>query len=97
VVRAGCARRHDPAVTAEYDVSLIVSRGLASETFCYETIASRGGDTRPYVVYCLADDDLAGVDAAKSLGRKRHRLVREAGIKVQFRQLAVTFDQIFSR
>ena len=31
-------------VTSRYDVPLMVARGFASETFCYESIAQRGDD-----------------------------------------------------
>ena len=46
-------------VTAKYDVPLMVARGFASETFCYEAIAQRSEDTRPYHVYYLGDFDRA--------------------------------------
>ena len=55
-------------ITAGYDVPLMVARGFASETFCYEAIAARQGDDRPYHVYYLGDFDRAGQDAARSLG-----------------------------
>jgi hypothetical protein len=34
-------------VTAKYDVPLMVSRGFASETFCYEAVAARDGRSQP--------------------------------------------------
>jgi hypothetical protein len=38
-------------VTAEFDVPLMVTRGFSSETFCFEAIAARRGDTRLYYVW----------------------------------------------
>src|SRR6516164_8805657 len=54
-------------VTAEYDVPLMVSRGYASETFCFEAIAARESDPRTYDVWYLGDFDRSGCDAAQSL------------------------------
>ena len=46
-------------VTSKFDVPLMVARGFASETFCYEAIAAREGDDRDYYVYYLGDFDRA--------------------------------------
>ena len=81
-------------VTAKFDVPLMVSRGFASETFCYEAIADRDGDDRDYYVYYLGDFDRAGQDAADSLEEKLTRFADEEGIDVYFRQIAVTIDQV---
>jgi hypothetical protein len=83
-------------ITSAYDVPLMVARGFASETFCYESIAQRGGDTTPYYVYYLGDFDRAGHDAARSLEEKLTRFAAEEGIEVIFRTLAVTGLQIYS-
>jgi hypothetical protein len=77
-------------VTARYDVPLMVARGFASETFCYESIAQRGDDDRTYWVYYLGDFDRSGVDAAKSLKEKLTRFGDEAGIPVLFHTIAIT-------
>lgn len=82
-------------ITAAYDVPLMVARGFASETFCYESIAQRGNDLRPYHVYYLGDFDRAGQDAARSLEEKLTRFGDEADIEVIFEQIAVTLSQIF--
>jgi hypothetical protein len=81
-------------VTASYDVPLMVARGFSSETFCYEAIAQRDGDTTPYYVYALFDFDRAGQDAARSLEEKLTRFAEEEGIEVIFEVLAVTEQQI---
>jgi hypothetical protein len=81
-------------VTAAYDVPLMVARGFASETFCYEAIAARGDDDRPYYVYYLGDYDRAGHDAARSLEEKLTRFAEEEGIEVIFEQIAVNISQI---
>ena len=81
-------------VTAKYDVPLMVARGFSSETFCYEAIAARGDDDRPYYVYYLGDLDRAGQDAARSLKEKLTRFADEEGIEVIFDQIAVTERQI---
>ena len=81
-------------VTSMYDVPLMVARGFASETFCYEAIAAREGDHRDYYVYYLGDFDRAGQDAARALEEKLRRFANEDGIEVIFEQIAVTEHQI---
>jgi hypothetical protein len=81
-------------VTSAYDVPLMVARGFASETFCYESIAQRGDDDRLYRVYYLGDFDRAGQDASRSLEEKLTRFGDEAGIEVIFEQIAVTIEQV---
>jgi hypothetical protein len=81
-------------VTARYDVPLMVARGYSSETFCYEAVAARDGDDRPYHVYYLGDFDRSGRDAASSLEEKLTRFADEDGIEVIFEQIAVGADQV---
>jgi hypothetical protein len=81
-------------ITSAYDVPLMVARGFSSETFCYEAIAARDGDDRPYYVYYLGDFDRAGQDAARSLEEKLTRFADEEGIEVIFEQIAVTEGKI---
>jgi hypothetical protein len=80
--------------TAKYDVPLMPTKGYSSETFCYEAIAQRGGDDRPYYVYYLGDFDRAGEDAARALKEKLTRFAEEDDIEIIFEQLAVTEEQI---
>jgi len=81
-------------VTSRYDVPLMVTRGFASETFCFEAIAARDGDQRPYYVYYLGDFDRAGQDAARTLEEKLERFADEYDIEVIFETLAVSKWQI---
>src|SRR5262245_9466691 len=81
-------------VTSRYDVPLMVTRGFSSETFCYEAIAARSEDDRPYHVYYLGDFDRAGRDAANSLQEKLERFANEEGIDLVFEWIAVTEQQI---
>jgi len=81
-------------VTELYDVPLMVARGFASETFCYESVFARGGDERAYFVYYLGDFDRAGQDAARSLEEKLTRFAGADGIPVCFETIAVTERQI---
>jgi hypothetical protein len=76
-------------VTAEFDVPLMVSRGYASETFCFEAIAAREYDHRDYDVWYLGDFDRSGCDAARSLEEKLLRFGEQKGVEVRFRQLAI--------
>ena len=80
-------------ITRKYDVPLMVARGFASETFCYEAVAARDDD-RPYHVYYLGDFDRSGQDAARSLEEKLTRFADEEGIEVEFETIAVNLDQI---
>jgi hypothetical protein len=81
-------------ITSAYDVPLMVTRGFSSETFCYEAIAARDGDDRPYHVYYLGDFDRAGQDGARSLEEKLRRFGDEDGVEIIFEQIAVTEAQI---
>jgi len=81
-------------VTEVYDVPLMVTAGFSSETFCYEAVAARGWDDRPYHVYYLGDFDRAGHDAARSLEEKLTRFADEAGVEVIFEEIAVNGLQI---
>ena len=83
-------------VTSKYDVPLMVARGFASETFCYEAVAQRGDDDRPYYVYYLGDFDRSGHDAARSLEEKLTRFADEEGIEVVFQTIAVNELQVYS-
>jgi hypothetical protein len=77
-------------ITSLYDVPLMITRGFSSETFCFEAIAARSGDTRPFHVKYLCDFDRAGRDAARSLEEKLCRFADEEGIEIIFETLAVT-------
>jgi hypothetical protein len=77
------------SVTEENDVALMVARGYSSETFCYEAVAAREGDSRPYIVLYLGDLDRAGVDAARTLKEKLERFGGETGVDVDFVHLAI--------
>jgi hypothetical protein len=81
-------------VTSKYDVPLMVARGFSSETFCYEAVAARAGDDRPYHVYYLGDYDRSGQDCARSLEEKLRRFAAEEGLTVVFETIAVTKKQI---
>jgi hypothetical protein len=83
-------------VTSLYDVPLIVARGFSSETFCFEAVAARGDDRRPYHVIYLGDFDRAGQDAAQSLEEKLRRFAAEKGIEIAFDTIAVTPEQVRS-
>jgi hypothetical protein len=76
-------------VTAMYDVPLMVARGFASETFCFEAIEAHAGDPRGYVVGYLGDLDRAGRDAATSLEEKLKRFAAEKRVAVDFYHLAM--------
>jgi hypothetical protein len=81
-------------ITAKYVVPLMVTRGFSSETFCYEAVAAREGDPRPYYVYYLGDFDRAGMDAARSLEEKLRRFGEDDGLEIVFESIAVTQDQV---
>lgn len=81
-------------VTAVYDVPLMVARGFASETFCFEAVEARGNDPRPYIVYYLGDFDRAGRDAAASLRHKLERFAAEKGLRIGFVHLAIEATNI---
>jgi hypothetical protein len=81
-------------VPSIFDVPLMVSRGFSSETFCFESVESRGADQRAYRVYYLGDFDRAGHDAARTPQEKLPRFAAEKDITLAFKQLAVTKEQI---
>lgn len=94
-------------VTSKYDVSLMVTRGFSSETFCFESVAQRANTERPYFVYYLGDFDRSGQDGARSLEEKLTRFAGEIAAKgrptrrallddgiVHFELLAITEQQL---
>lgn len=82
-------------VTAEYDVSLMVSRGFTSETFAYEAVAAYEGSDRPLIVYALYDFDRSGQDAARSLREKLARFGAERDVEVRFQLLGLDARQVW--
>jgi hypothetical protein len=82
-------------VTRKFDVPLMVTRGFASETFCFEAVNARIGDPREYVVYYLGDCDRSGVDAANALEEKLDRFGAEMGRAfINFQRLAISPEDI---
>jgi hypothetical protein len=81
-------------VTAEYDMPLMVARGYASETFCFEAIDARSDDPRGYHVWYLGDFDRSGHDAARSLEEKLARFGEEKDVDVTFHQLAIEHGDV---
>lgn len=71
-----------------------MSRGFASETFCFEAVEPREDADRPYVVYYVGDCDRAGHDAAGSLQEKLERFAAVRGVTIIFQHLAVKPDDI---
>jgi hypothetical protein len=72
----------------------MVTRGFSSETFCFEAVEAREGDSRPYHVYYLGDFDRSGRDAARSLEEKLKRFANGKDVTIVFEQIAVTEQQI---
>jgi hypothetical protein len=83
------------SVTDKFDVPLMVSRGFASETFCFTAVEAQEGDPRDFYVYYLGDFDRSGQDAARSLQEKLDRFAAEKGVCVFFETLSVTVEQIY--
>jgi hypothetical protein len=84
-------------VTEEYDVPLMVARGYTSETFAFESVASRHDDPRDYHVYYFGDFDRSGRDAGGSLQEKLQRFskeLRQCCCQVIFHPMAVTLGQV---
>src|SRR5215469_5347728 len=81
-------------VTELYDVPLMIPRGFASETFCYEAARAAQDYGRTYVVYYLGDFDRAGRDAANSLEEKLEGFAIDRDITVEFVNLAIDHDHI---
>jgi hypothetical protein len=82
--------------TDPWDVALMVSRGQASDTYCYRAAeaiddAARGGIQT--VVFMLYDADKAGRVAAQKIREKLHRY-SDFGISTRCEVLAVTDEQI---
>jgi hypothetical protein len=84
-------------VTEEYDVPLMVARGYTSETFAFESVASRDDDPRDYHVYYFGDFDRSGRDAGRSLQEKLERFsrtLRKCCCQIFFHHMAITVEQI---
>ncbi len=94
LVREGCPRGRYLSDHLTLRRALDGDARISSETFCYEAIAARTDDERPYYVYYLGDFDRAGQDAARSLQEKPRRFADEDGIELVFEAIAVTREQI---
>lgn len=81
-------------VTSEHDVPLMCTGGFSSETFAHEAVARLRDSGCTLVAYALYDFDRSGHDAARSLEEKVTRFGSEYGVPVDFRQLALTVDQV---
>ena len=81
-------------VTAEYDVSLMPTKGYTSETFAFNAVDSLKGTGKILHAYCLYDFDRAGRDAFKSLKEKLHRFGKEKSVEVHLHNIALSFEQV---
>jgi hypothetical protein len=79
-------------VTREWDVPLMVSRGFASETYCYEAAMVLAEQGKPCFIYYLGDHDPSGVLIDPSIEEKLRRFAPDADIS--FERLAVLPWQI---
>jgi hypothetical protein len=79
-------------VTREWDVPLMVSRGFASETYCYEAAMVLAAQDKPCFVYYLGDHDPSGGLIDPSIERKLREFAPDAD--VTFERLAVLPWQI---
>lgn len=78
-------------ITDQYDVPLMVARGFASETYCYEAAEAFSEAERPAFIYHLGDYDPSGQAAARDIEAK---LTAFASVPVHFSQIAVSPAQI---
>jgi hypothetical protein len=83
-------------VTAEWDVSLMVSRGQSSATFLYNAaqVAAEAwcADGTETFIYTLYDHDAAGLIASETIARDLPE--HEPTVPIHFERLAVTPQQI---
>src|SRR5262249_28818038 len=68
------------AVTHEWDVPLMVSRGFSSATFCYEAAMSLRQQGKPCFVYHLGDRDPSGVLIDRAIERNLREFAPDADI-----------------
>lgn len=81
-------------VTAEYDVSLMPTKGFTSETFAYNAVDALRDTGKALHAYTLYDFDRAGRDAASSLREKLHRFGDDMGVEVHMHQIALSHEQV---
>lgn len=81
-------------VTAEYDVSLMPTKGYTSETFAFNAVNSLTGTGKTLHAYCLYDFDRSGRDAFRSLDEKLHRFGGEKDVEVHLHNIALSFEQV---
>lgn len=78
--------------TDAYDVSLMVARGFASETFLESAAREIERDGRPAFLYLLTDLDSSGLRIAADIEKRIRRMAPDADITVQ--RLGVTREQV---
>jgi hypothetical protein len=77
-------------VTGPYDVSLMVARGFASESFIYSAAETIKDSGKPGFIYYLGDFDPSGWSMSVNLGKK----LSGFGADITFKRLAVNLAQI---
>jgi hypothetical protein len=77
-------------VTGVYDVSLMVARGFASESFVYSAAETIKASGKPGFIYYLGDFDPSGWNMSVNLGKK----LQAFGADITFKRLAVNLQQI---
>ena len=80
------------AVTEEWDVPLMVTRGYPSLSFLYSAAEAYRAEDRPIFLYYLGDFDPSGVDIPRQVEARLRRLAPE--VPLTFRSVAVTEAQI---
>ena len=80
------------AVTAEYDVPLMVTRGYPSISYLYEAAEAIVAKRKPTFLYYLGDHDPSGCDISRAVESGIREFAPKADIT--FERVAVTPDQI---
>lgn len=87
-------------VTDEWDVPLGITRGISSETFCWEVAQSIMAASKPEMfIYQLGDHDTSGLTAWRAFRDRVLDFARadaRRSVTVTFERLAVTEEQIAS-
>jgi hypothetical protein len=69
---------------------LLVTRGYPSLSYLYEAATALAGQDRPVIIFYFGDHDPTGIDIPRNIVE----FLREWGVEVDFRRLAVTPEQV---
>jgi hypothetical protein len=82
------------AVTAEWDVPLMVTRGFASLSYLHSAAETIARTNKPTYLYYFGDYDPSGVEIDRNIERRLREFVAPLDFLIHFERVAITPQQI---